>query len=412
MSIFLKNKTFRRMLIGGWFSSLGDTLFYLSFINYVTGYEFAKTAVLFITISETIPQVTMLVTGVLADFQKNRLRKYLTISFIKCVLYVFVALLLFQTSQKDFGLLTVAIICIINLVSDSLSYFSGAMLTPLYMRLIADDMTEAMGFRQATGNLVRVLGNLLGGVLIGAMSIASIASFNALTFFVVYLIYLWLKQPLSRLEKEENNPKALTLENTADHLKESLKCLWELKDVLRLLLIASVSSIIIGLAMPLSAISLVEYPFLSLKSGQSLALLSILLTAGLILGSFVSGRLEKSLTNKTLLYVETLAPLIILGGFLLNEFLFVLIGCFISALAMGAMQPRFQKVVFNLIPESKMGTIQSAISLVDILLPSILTMIFVAIATSFGMVWVCLGLGSLVLISLYCLKNTTSSEFS
>lgn len=83
-----------------------------------------------------------------------------------------------------------------------------------------------------------------------------------------------------------------------------------------------------------------------------------------------------------------------------------------SALAMGAMQPRFQKVVFNLIPESKMGTIQSAISLVDILLPSILTMIFVAIATSFGMVWVCLGLGSLVLISLYCLKNTTSSEFS
>lgn len=41
-----------------------------------------------------------------------------------------------------------------------MSYFAGAMISPLYVRIIGDDMTDAMGFRQATAGVVNILSNL------------------------------------------------------------------------------------------------------------------------------------------------------------------------------------------------------------------------------------------------------------
>ena len=51
MNTFLNNKSYRMLLINQWVSSFGDTLFYISFISYVSGYKFASLAVLCITVS-------------------------------------------------------------------------------------------------------------------------------------------------------------------------------------------------------------------------------------------------------------------------------------------------------------------------------------------------------------------------
>ena len=50
MNTFLTNKNYRMLLINQWVSSFGDTLFYISFISYVSGYQFASLAVLCITV--------------------------------------------------------------------------------------------------------------------------------------------------------------------------------------------------------------------------------------------------------------------------------------------------------------------------------------------------------------------------
>ncbi|MDU6352220.1 MAG: hypothetical protein E6573_03245, partial [Streptococcus mitis] len=163
MKVFLQNRNFRQLTINQWISTVGDTIFYLAFLNYVADASFAPLAILLITISETLPQVLQIFLGVLADFQHHRVLKYTMISFAKFLLYSIVSLSL---SGQSFSLLLVAFICLINLLSDTLSYFSGAMLTPIFIRIIGQDhLAEAIGFKQSTVSLVKTISNILGGVL-------------------------------------------------------------------------------------------------------------------------------------------------------------------------------------------------------------------------------------------------------
>ena len=97
LNIFLSNRNFRQLSINEWISTFGDTVFYLAFINYVSSYAFAPLAILMITTSETLPQIMQIFTGVVADFQKNRIGKYSVLMFVKFVLYETVALILVGT---------------------------------------------------------------------------------------------------------------------------------------------------------------------------------------------------------------------------------------------------------------------------------------------------------------------------
>lgn len=101
MNTFLTNKNYRMLLINQWVSSFGDTLFYISFISYVSGYKFASLAVLCITVSETLPQISQLFTGVIADFQKNRVAKYIAILASKFLLYTLLTLFV---TDKNFSM--------------------------------------------------------------------------------------------------------------------------------------------------------------------------------------------------------------------------------------------------------------------------------------------------------------------
>ena len=94
MIVFAKNKNFRQLLINQWISGFGDIVFYLALMNYVSAYSFAPLAVLLISLSETLPQLIQVFTGVAADFQKNRIHKYLLIQFSKVLLYSLVTFLL------------------------------------------------------------------------------------------------------------------------------------------------------------------------------------------------------------------------------------------------------------------------------------------------------------------------------
>ena len=80
---FCKNKIF----IGLWISGFRRHCFYLALMNYVSAYSLTPLAVLLISLSETLPQLIQVFTGVAADFQKNRIHKYLLIQFSKVLLY-------------------------------------------------------------------------------------------------------------------------------------------------------------------------------------------------------------------------------------------------------------------------------------------------------------------------------------
>ena len=138
-----------------------------------------------------------------------------------------------------------------------------------------------------------------------------------------------------------------------------------------------------------------------MQVGQSLALLIVFSSAGLILGNMLSGSLLKKLSTKLVMYASQLFEGFILCGFFLQNFLLVLIATFVCAVVVGLLSPRLQKSVFSLIPEESMGAIQSAINLFSMAVPSILSMLLIAFASSMGIAYILPPLVLMLLLSVW-----------
>ena len=405
LNIFLSNRNFRQLSINEWISTFGDTVFYLAFINYVSSYAFAPLAILMITTSETLPQIMQIFTGVVADFQKNRIGKYSVLMFVKFVLYATVALILVGTK---FSLVSVFLICLINFVSDTIGYFSSAMITPIYVKIINNDMTSALGFKQATANLVRVFGNLSGGALIGFINIGMFAGMNALTFLFAFFGILLIRTNLVRFEEQIEITQALDSKNFWKHLLDSLKILGSLGNIIRLIGILSINQAVINVTIPVTTLLLIKYPFAGLETGQSIAILTTVELIGIVCGNFLSGNVMKKMSTKTSVYLSQVMEFVILVGFLNNNFLVVLLAAFGNTFSIGILSPRLQQSVFRLVPEQSMGAVQSGISMLSSVLPGILSIVLVGIASSLGVVYVAVSLGVLLFLGMflvYSIKN-------
>lgn len=405
LNIFLSNRNFRQLSINEWISTFGDTVFYLAFINYVSSYAFASLAILMITTSETLPQIMQIFTGVVADFQKNRIGKYSVLMFVKFVLYATVALILVGTK---FSLVSVFLICLINFVSDTIGYFSSAMITPIYVKIINNDMTSALGFKQATANLVRVFGNLSGGALIGFINIGMFAGMNALTFLFAFFGILLIRTNLVRFEEQIEITQALDSKNFWKHLLDSLKILGSLGNIIKLIGILSINQAVINVTIPVTTLLLIKYPFAGLETGQSIAILTTVELIGIVCGNFLSGNVMKKMSTKTSVYLSQVMEFVILVGFLNNNFLVVLLAAFGNTFSIGILSPRLQQSVFRLVPEQSMGAVQSGISMLSIVLPGILSIVLVGIASSLGVVYVAVSLGVLLFLGMflvYSIKN-------
>lgn len=405
LNIFLSNRNFRQLSINEWISTFGDTVFYLAFINYVSSYAFAPLAILMITTSETLPQIMQIFTGVVADFQKNRIVKYSVLMFVKFVLYATVALILVGTK---FSLVSVFLICLINFVSDTIGYFSSAMITPIYVKIINNDMTSALGFKQATANLVRVFGNLSGGALIGFINIGMFAGMNALTFLFAFFGILLIRTNLVRFEEQIEVTQALDSKNFWKHLLDSLKILGSLGNIIKLIGILSINQAVINVTIPVTTLLLIKYPFAGLETGQSIAILTTVELIGIVCGNFLSGNVMKKMSTKTSVYLSQVMEFVILVGFLNNNFLVVLLAAFGNTFSIGILSPRLQQSVFRLVPEQSMGAVQSGISMLSIVLPGILSIVLVGIASSLGVVYVAVSLGVLLFLGMflvYSIKN-------
>lgn len=407
MKVFLKNKDFRQLTINQWISTVGDTIFYLAFLNYISDAPFAPVAILFITISETLPQVLQIFIGSLADFQNRRILKCIIISFLKILLYTLVTI---AVSASSLSLLVVSFVCVINFISDSLSYFSGAMSTPIFIKIIGeDDLSEAIDFRQSTINLVRTTSNILGAVLLGFISIQFISLINVLTFVVAFFGILLIKNDLIKFETVVQGQEGLSLKSYFKHFIESSKILLGMDKIMLILWIISISQAVISITVPISTLLLSQKPFFNLHTGQALALLSSFELIAVIIGNMVSGYLKAIFSTKSALYASIFVQTLLLLGFASQNFWMILVFSTFDAFFTGIISPRLQELIFKNIPEESMGAISSSIGAITVVLPSLLTIALVAIATSFGVVVVSSTLLVLLCLALAMLHKVRQS---
>ena len=187
MTIFFKNKEYRKFSIASILSSAGDILFYLALMTYASRLKNYSLALSLIAISESVPRLFSSVGGYLADRTQNKFQKIVWMAMIRGALYLLVG---FLFSQNIAGWNLVIMVIIINFISDTAGTYSGGLTTPLIISLVKkDEIAEAEGFTSGVSQVITLISQFVGSGLLLLMSYSALAVINGLTFVVAGLIY-------------------------------------------------------------------------------------------------------------------------------------------------------------------------------------------------------------------------------
>ncbi len=200
MKSILKNKLFLATFAADMLSNFGDVLYYLALMNYVLLLPEAKFAISLVTLSESLPFLSMLFMGMWGDRTKNKVDRVLATLLFRVGLYVLVGLAMgFQPA------LWVLILAVsVNILSDLAGQYENALFTPISLRIIPlEDREKTYAFRQATGSILRIVFQSSGAVLIGIMTYQNLAFFNAATFLASAAIMFLLRTKLKNVLKNQ-----------------------------------------------------------------------------------------------------------------------------------------------------------------------------------------------------------------
>ncbi|HFU4202568.1 TPA: MFS transporter [Streptococcus suis] len=366
MKKLIHNKLFLSSFVADLISNFGDTLYYLALMNYVLFLPDTKFALAMITASETLPILAGLFIGIWADKTKNKLDTILATLIVRVGLYALVGFLMGFAP----ALWVVAIVCMVNFLSDLAGQYENGLYLPVSLRVVAaEDRESAMAFKMTVKSLLQIAFQASGAILIGFMSYQNLAFFNAGTFLASLAIMMILRPALAKLLKENPIQQAEQVETETGMIKsmrQSLKDSYQaIQDIpvlkASIITIASLNAIFTALS-PLVILNMKEFSdFVIANAGTTVALISILFSVGSILGSSIGMALFKNVSLINLLKFSTLMPVILFAGFFLHNIYMVLAVIFATAMTLGVFNPKMNALVLNELPEDKLATVGGGI---------------------------------------------------
>ncbi|MGQ7368307.1 MFS transporter [Streptococcus suis] len=366
MKKLVNNKLFLSSFVADLISNFGDTLYYLALMNYVLLLPDTKFALAMITASETLPILAGLFIGIWADKTKNKLDTILATLLVRVGLYTLVGFLMGFSP----ALWIVAVVCVINFLSDLAGQYENGLYMPVSLRVVAaEDRETAMAFKMTVKNLLQIAFQASGAILIGFMSYQNLAFFNAGTFLVSLAIMAGLRPAFAKLlkespiqEVEQTETEAGLIKGIGQSIKDSYQAVQNIP-VLKasIITIASLNAIFTALS-PLAILNMKEFSdFVIVNAGTTVALISILFSVGSILGSSIGMALFKNVSLVNLLKFSTLMPVLLFSGFFLHNIYVVLTVIFVTAMTLGVFNPKMSALVMNELPEDKLATVGGGI---------------------------------------------------
>ncbi|AZR97503.1 TPA: MFS transporter [Streptococcus suis] len=415
MKKLIHNKLFLSSFVADLISNFGDTLYYLALMNYVLLLPDTKFALAMITASETLPILAGLFIGIWADKTKNKLDTILATLVVRVGLYAFVGFLMGFTP----ALWVVAVVCVINFLSDLAGQYENGLYMPVSLRVVAaEDRETAMAFKMTVKNLLQIAFQASGAILIGFMSYQNLAFFNAGTFLFSLAIMAGLRPAFAKLlkespiqEVEQTETEAGLIKGIGQSIKDSYQAVQNIP-VLKasIITIASLNAIFTALS-PLAILNMKEFSdFVIVNAGTTVALISILFSVGSILGSSIGMALFKNVSLLNLLKFSTLMPVLLFSGFFLHNIYVVLTVIFVTAMTLGVFNPKMSALVMNELPEDKLATVGGGIDAfcqIGMVAGQALVAIMVTVlsATSISLIFLLLSVG-LLGYSIFTGKNT------
>lgn len=368
MKRILQNKLFMGTFISDMLSNFGDVLYYLALMNYILLLPEAKFAISLVTLSESLPFLTMIFMGMWGDRTKKKVDTILVTLLFRTGLYLLIGLAMgFQPA-----LWVVILAVLVNLLSDLAGQYEDALHIPLSLRIIPMEDREAMyAFRQGASSILKILFQSSGAILAGLMSYQHLAFFNAGTFVVSALIMLILRPSLNNLLKD--NPIHSSVENREEErhfIKNTWNSLQQSYQTIQNIFILKTSIFTIaGLNAVFAAenalllLNMKENPsFAFINPATTIATVTVVTLVGNILGSVLVTTLLKKVSMEFLLKVSVFMPPALFIGFLLHSIYIIFLVNFLTMVIVGIFQPKMNAFVISSLPEERLATISAGIS--------------------------------------------------
>ena len=367
MKTILNNKLFLATFAADMLSNLGDVLYYLALMNYVLLLPEAKFAISLVTLSESLPFLSMLFMGIWGDRTKNKVDRVLTTLLFRVGLYVLVGLAM----GFDPSLWVLILAVSVNILSDLAGQYENALFTPISLRIIPlEDREKTYAFRQATGSILRIVFQSSGAVLVGIMTYQNLAFFNAATFLasaaIMFLLRTKLKnvlkeQPLTASQRDEVEVGNF-LQNSWQSIKLAYQTVQQLPLIKSSILAVSGLNAVFAGQDALLLLTMDENPaFALVNPTTTLSMQVTLVLVATILGSILSTTIFKDTDFMTIIRLMVWMPVFLFLGFFLQQIYLVLLVNFLSMVLVGACQPKLNAFIFRVLPEDQLATIGAGI---------------------------------------------------
>lgn len=368
MKRILQNKLFMGTFISDMLSNFGDVLYYLALMNYVLLLPKAKFAISLVTLSESLPFLTMIFMGMWGDRTKKKVDTILATLLFRIGLYLLIGLAMgFQPA-----LWVVILAVLVNLLSDLAGQYEDALHIPLSLRIIPMEDREAMyAFRQGASSILKILFQSSGAILAGLMSYQHLAFFNAGTFVVSALIMMILRPSLNKLLKdkpihssvENREEERHFIKNTWNSLQQSYQTVQNISILKTSIFTIAGLNAVFAAENALLLLNMKENPsFAFINPATTIATVTVVTLVGNILGSVLVTTLLKKVSMEFLLKISVFMPPALFIGFLLHSIYIIFLVNFLTMVIVGIFQPKMNAFVISSLPEERLATISAGIS--------------------------------------------------
>ncbi|WP_373110901.1 MFS transporter [Streptococcus anginosus] len=368
MKRILQNKLFMGTFVSDMLSNFGDVLYYLALMNYVLLLPEAKFAISLVTLSESLPFLTMIFMGMWGDRTKKKVDTILVTLLFRTGLYLLIGLAMgFQPA-----LWVVILAVLVNLLSDLAGQYEDALHIPLSLRIIPMEDREAMyAFRQGASSILKILFQSSGAILAGLMSYQHLAFFNAGTFVVSALIMMILRPSLNKLLKdkpihssvENREGERHFIKNTWNSLQQSYQTVQNISILKTSIFTIAGLNAVFAAENALLLLNMKENPsFAFINPATTIATVTVVTLIGNILGSVLVTTLLKKVSMEFLLKISVFMPPALFIGFLLHSIYIIFLVNFLTMVIVGIFQPKMNAFVISSLPEERLATISAGIS--------------------------------------------------
>lgn len=362
-----------------WVSLLGDSLYYLALLSYASKLDNPSLAVMIVTFSETIPNFSQIILGVFADSTRYRTKKFFQSGIVRGFLYICIGLTIFYTNSI-YGILLIGVL---NSISDLFGKYVTLCVEPFIKFIVPESkMERALSVNFIVTSSISMFAYFLGATLISITSIYQLAFINAGTFFVVAIGVQFIRPKLEKIEQQITGDKHDNLNKIFIHIKESLKDLLKMPEMRGLFFIATGLNSVAITIVPICAIFLAYYPSSRIVNiSYSIAFVQGLIMISGIIGSWLGATVLKNLSTRVILLTSFSGNLLFVLLLFLQQLWLGVFTLLFSILITSVFNLRFSSDIIRSVPAEKMGTIYGCMDTFFLLVPSVISMIFMGISS-------------------------------